>query len=235
MSVHASRQHPHTVANWPLLVDTWSMDLSAPTAPLLHGGTSAVLGVLAGTSAGLTGRTVARLAGLSHAGAGKILTQLVEHGMVLAEPVGAANAYRLNRQHLLVGAALDMVHALDRLEIQLSEAVGSWSVSCAGCALFGSAARRDGTTRSDLDVLVLRPDTVSLDDPKWRAQLDDTASQVEHWTGNPLSWVEFDLGTFTGMITGSDPLIGELRRDAHWLIAPTPPVDTALATTGRTA
>ena len=211
------------------------MDLSAPTAPLLQGGASAVLGVLAGTSAGLTGRTVARLAGLSHAGAGKILTQLVEHGMVLAEPVGAANAYRLNREHLLVGPALDMLHSLDRLETQLGETVGVWSVSCGGCALFGSAARRDGTTRSDLDVLVLRPDTVSLDDPSWRSQLDDTASRVERWSGNRLSWVEFDLGTFTGMITNSDPLVSELRRDAHWLVAPTPPVSTALATTARSA
>ena len=194
-----------------------------------------MLGVLAGTSAGLTGRTVARLAGLSHAGAGKVLTQLVEHGMVLAEPVGAANAYRLNRQHLLVGPALEMLHSLDRLETRLAMAISSWPLSCAGCALFGSAARRDGTTRSDLDVLVLRPDTVSLDDPTWRSQLDDTASQVERWTGNPLSWVEFDLATFTGMITGSDPLISELRRDAHWLFAPPPPVSAALATTARSA
>jgi hypothetical protein len=211
------------------------MDLSAPTAPLLQNGTSAVLAVLAGTSAGLTGRTVARLAGLSHAGAGKVLTQLVEHGMVLAEPVGAANAYRLNREHLLVGPALEMLHALDRLETQLGETVVSWSVSCAGCALIGSAARRDGTTRSDLDALVLRPDAVAVDDPSWRSQLDDTASQVERWTGNPLSWVEFDPTTFTRMITVDDPLIGELSRDAHWLIAPTPPVSTALATAASSA
>lgn len=211
------------------------MDLSAPTAPLLQGGTSTVLRVLAGTSTGLTGRTVARLAGLSHAGAGKILTQLVEHGMVLAEPVGAANAYRLNREHLLVGPALEMLHSLDRLENRLGQAVAGWSVLCAGCALFGSAARRDGTTRSDLDVFVLRPDKVAVDDPTWRAQLDDTASQVERWTGNPLSWVEFDLGTFTGMITSADPLISELCRDAHWLVAPTPQVSSALATTARSA
>jgi hypothetical protein len=211
------------------------MDLSAPTAPLLQGGTSAVLGVLAGTSAGLTGRTVARLAGLSHTGAGKVLTQLVEHGVVLAEPVGAANAYRLNREHLLVGPALGMLQALDRLETQLGAAIGSWPVPCAGCALFGSAARRDGTTRSDLDVLVLRPDTVAVDDRAWRAQLDDTASQVERWTGNPLSWVEFDTGTFTQMITTHEPLIGELRRDAHWLVAPTPPVSIALTTAARSA
>jgi hypothetical protein len=211
------------------------MDLSAPTSPLVQGGTAAVLGVLAGTSAGLTGRTVARLAGLSHAGAGKVLTQLVEHGMVLVEPVGAANAYRLNREHLLVGPALEMLHSLDRLETQLAGTILGWPVPCSGGALFGSAARRDGTTRSDLDVLVLRPDTIKVDDQDWRTQLDDTASQVERWTGNPLSWVEFDTATFNRMIAAGDPLISELRRDAQWLVAPTPPVSTALATKARSA
>ena len=128
-----------------------------------------------------------------------------------------------------------MLNALDRLETHLGAAIRGWLVACAGCALFGSAARRDGTNRSDLDVLVLRPDTVAVDDPAWRAQLDDTASQVQRWTGNPLSWVEFDTTTFTRMITSSDPLVGELRRDAHCLIDPTPPVRTALATSVRSA
>ncbi len=162
-------------------------------------------------------------------------TQLVEHGMVLVEPVGAANAYRLNREHLLVGPALEMVRAPDRLEAQLGTAFRSWAVPCAGCALFGSAARRAGTTRSDLDVLVLRPDTVAVDDFAWRVQIDDTASQVDRWTGNPLSWVEFNTGTFTRMIAAADPLITKLRRDAHWLVAPTSPVRTALATAVRSA
>ena len=217
------------------MVDTRSVDLSSPTAPLLQGGTSGVLGVLAGTSAGLTGRTVARLAGLSHAGAGKVLTQLVEHGLVLVEPVGAANAYRLNREHLLVAPVLEMLHTLDRLETQLGTAIGSWPVPCAGCALFGSAARRDVATRSDLDVLVLRPNHIAVDDPSWRTQLDDTAGQAHRWTGNPLSWVEFDTATFTRMIATADPLIGELRRDAHWLIEPAPRIRTALSTAARSA
>jgi hypothetical protein len=36
-----------------------------------------------------------------------------------------------------------------------------------------------------------------------------------HWTGDPLSWGEFDVTTFTRMTTVDDPLISELRRDAH--------------------
>ncbi len=99
-----------------------------------------------------------------------------------------------------------MLRALDRLETQLSKAIGDWPVPCAGCALLGSAARRDGTTRSDLDVLVLRPDAIAVDDQAWRAQLDDTASQAERWTGNPLSWVEFDTATFTQMIAAADAI-----------------------------
>jgi hypothetical protein len=82
---------------------------------------------------------------------------------------------------------------------------------------------------------VLRPDHLAVDDPSWRAQLDDTASQAHRWTGNPLSWVEFDTATVTRMITTADPLISELRRDAHWLIEPTPPIRTALSTAVRSA
>lgn len=155
--------------------------------------------------------------------------------MVLVEPVGAANAYRLNHEHLLVGPALEMLHSLDRLETQLAGTILGWPVPCPGGAPFGSAARRDGTTRSDLDVLLLRPDTVAVDDRARRARLDDTASQVERWTGNPLPWVEFGTGTFTQMITTHEPLIGELRHDAHWLVAPEPPVSTGLTTAARSA
>ena len=43
---------------------------------------------------------MARLDGLNYTGASKAPTQLVEHEMVLVEPVSAANASRLNRQHL---------------------------------------------------------------------------------------------------------------------------------------
>jgi predicted nucleotidyltransferase len=175
------------------------VDPSAPWAPLIQPGTSAVLGVLSGTSAGLTGRTVARLAGMSPAGAGKVLAHLLEYGLVLVEPVSAANAYRLNRDHLQVGPALELLRAVDRLEHRLEAAMRAWPVPCAGCALFGSAARRDGSARSDLDLLVLRPDAVAFDDQAWRSQLDQTAGQAERWTGNRLSWVEFDTSTFTRM------------------------------------
>ena len=223
------------VAKWLLLVDTTAVDLSAPGAPLLQPGMSAVLGVLAGTSAGLTGRTVARLAGMSHAGAGKVLAQLVEHGLVQVEPVGAANSYRLNREHLLVRPTLELLRAVDRLEDRLEAVISAWPVPCAGCAVFGSAARRDGSTRSDLDVLVLRTTTVALDDPTWRSQLDETASQAEQWTGNPLSWVEFDVTTFARMVTDRDPLVNELRHDAHWLIAPTSSISSALPSAARSA
>lgn len=59
--------------------------------------------------------------------------------------------------------------------------------------------------------LVLRPDTVAVDEPAWRAQLDDTASLVQRWTDTPLACVKFDTATFTRITTNSDPLIGELR------------------------
>jgi hypothetical protein len=161
--------------------------------------------------------------------------QLAEHGMVLVEPVGAANSYRLNREHFLVGPALELLGSIDRLEAALGAGLRGWAVPSAGCALFGSAARRDGSTQSDLDVLVLRPVGVGVDDPIWRSQLDDLASQAHRWTGNVLSWVEFDTRTFARMISATDPLVSELRRDAKWLIEPSPTIATALSAVPRSA
>ena len=50
--------------------------------------------------------------------------------------------------------------------------------------MFGSAARGDGDTSSDVDLLMVDPDDIDPEDPRWRQQLHEFASAVERWTGN---------------------------------------------------
>ena len=40
------------------------------------------------------------------------------------------------------------------------------------------------TEESDIDLFVVRPDTVDIDDGEWRAQLDGLSQRVHRWTGN---------------------------------------------------
>jgi hypothetical protein len=57
--------------------------------------------------------------------------------------------------------------------------------------------------KSDIDLLVVRPDTVDADDPQWRTQLDGLASSVTAWTGNDTRILEFSVREArTGLAVG---------------------------------
>ena len=176
--------------------------------------------VLAGTSAPLTGRTIARLAGVSPAGVAKVLATLSRHGVVDSQSAGSANLYRLNRDHMLVGPMLALLTTFQRLEANISEELRGWPVPCDGAILFGSAARRDGGLDSDLDILLIRPEGVAMANTVWREQLDSTANKVQAWTGNICSWMEYSTPEFVNLMAGADPLVDEVRIDGRWIIEP---------------
>ena len=190
------------------------MDLSDPASVALAPSTRAVLRTLAGTTQPLTGRDVGRLSGLSQNGAHKVLVQLVEHGLVHAEPAGQAVLHTLNRRHLLVTALLDMLTARQQLSSRLATAVSGWPVPAVHVSMFGSAARGDGGPTSDIDMLVVRPDSVDIDDTAWRQQLAEAATDVEAWTGNRLSWLELSQSEVAAASAEGEAIVTEWRRDA---------------------
>jgi predicted nucleotidyltransferase len=63
-------------------------------------------------------------------------------------------------------------------------------LSALHASLFGSTARGDGDTQSDVDLVVIRPAAVDEEDPTWREQLDRLAQRVESWTGNHSAIIE---------------------------------------------
>lgn len=188
--------------------------MSDPASVVLPPSTRAVLRALAGTTQPLTGREVARLSGLSQNGALKVLVHLGEHGLVRAEPAGRATLHTLNRAHLLIEPLLDLLATRQRLTTRLQEAVVGWEVPAVHLSLFGSAARADGGLASDLDVLVVRPDGVGIDDTAWRLQLSALASEVHHWTGNRLAWLELSHREIVAAAAGGEAIVAEWRRDA---------------------
>ena len=198
------------------------MDLASPSSLVIRPGLGSVVRVLAGTGAPLTGRTIARLAGVSPAGAAKVLATLSRHGVVDSQSAGSANLYRLNREHLLVGPMLALLSTAQRLEANINDELRGWLVPCDGAILFGSAARRDGGLDSDLDILLIRPKGVAMANTVWREQLDSTADKVKAWTGNICSWMDYSTPEFVNLMASSDPFVGEVRTDGRWLIEPPP-------------
>src|SRR5512142_2569560 len=74
-----------------------------------------VLGVLARADAAFTGREIARLVGASKEGTRHVLARLVEQGIVRREPAGAAQMYRLNRDHLAAPAIIELAGLREEL------------------------------------------------------------------------------------------------------------------------
>ena len=73
------------------------VDLTSPLRTLAPSLESAVLEVLAGTESGLSATAIARLAPRgSRQGQYTVLTRLVDHGLVLADPSSTGALYRLN-------------------------------------------------------------------------------------------------------------------------------------------
>jgi hypothetical protein len=179
----------------------------------LPAGTEAVVRALAGTDAALGVREVARVAGVSANRASQVLAHLVDHGLVLVDEHGAGRLCRLNRAHLAAEALLCLVDLRGRMFEFLRHEVQSWRHRALHVSLFGSAARGDGDTRSDFDLLVVRPDD-SGDDETWDGQLFDSGERIFAASGNQAAWFVTTPSDLRRAVEAGEPIIGEWRRDA---------------------
>lgn len=192
------------------------MDLGRPAAVALPPGTEAVIRALAGTVAPLGVRELARVAGVSANRASQVLSHLIEHGLVRVEEHGAGRLCRLNRAHLAVEPLLGLVELRGRLLGFLRDEVGSWDRRALHVSLFGSAARGDGHTGSDLDLLVVRPDR-KKDEEVWERQLYDSGERIMAATGNRAAWFVTTPADLARAVAANEPIVAEWRRDAAHL------------------
>jgi len=189
------------------------MDLGRPAAVALPSGTEAVIRALAGTVAPLGVRELGRVAGVSANRASQVLSHLIDQGLVLVEEHGAGRLCRLNRAHLATEPLLALVELRGRLLGFLRDEVGSWERRAVHVSLFGSAARGDGDTRSDLDLLVVRPDR-KKDEEAWERQLYDSGERIMAAAGNRAAWFVTTSSDLRRAVQVGEPITGEWRRDA---------------------
>lgn len=120
----------------------------------------------------------------SSTGARKALSRLVEQGVVLEQVTGRTHSYALNREHLLADVILKIASSRRELTSRIRDVINSWPVKPVTATIFGSAARNDMRSDSDIDILIVMPDETpeGLDDDL----AGDLASQVTRWTGNDV-------------------------------------------------
>jgi predicted nucleotidyltransferase len=200
-----------------------TMDLSRPWALIRSPIDMEVLLVLQGTTRPMTGREVARLvrAG-SQPAVNAALRRLAEEGLVRAEEAGNAYLYTFNREHLGAPAVELLAGIRTELERRLRAEIADWQIAPAHVSIFGSAARGDGDTRSDIDIFVVRPAGVAEDNPGWRDQLGRLADYVHDWTGNHAALSEVSAADVRRLRRERPPVVDQLRRDAITLAGPTP-------------
>jgi predicted nucleotidyltransferase len=198
------------------------MDVSRPHAAVIGGALEGeVLSVLAGTTRPLTGRQIARLASHgSDRGLRLALNRLAEQGLVDTVEAPPAVLYSLNRDHIAAPIAIQLADLRSELFRRLRTAIGEWQVPPVHASIFGSTARGDGDASSDIDLLVVRPDSVDSEDPAWRDQLHELAVAIERWTGNHASISEVDDEELLGLASERRPIVDELEQAAITVAGP---------------
>lgn len=191
------------------------MDLSRPYAAVCPTLDIDVLSALAHTTRPLTGREVSRLVGReSHEGVRKALSRLTAEGLVERQEAGGALLFTLNRDHLAAPAVAILADMRPELVRRLRRLIGSWDIGPMYASMFGSAARADGNTESDIDLFIVRPNAVDDNDMVWRQQLDDLAASVRRWTGNHAGIAEIAEREIPRLRADEPPIVRELREDS---------------------
>ncbi len=113
----------------------------------------------------------------------RVLNRLARQGVVDAMPAGAvATMYRLNREHVAADAIIQLADLWSSVLARIESHLSSWREPPRYAAVFGSWARREARSTSDLDLFLVRPDAVP--DEQWEAQVSDVEHHVTRWTGN---------------------------------------------------
>lgn len=190
------------------------VNLSTPHEVVLDRNLGRTLAVLAGTTRPLSGREVATLSHASSSTTWRVLQRLADHGVVRVQEAGsgAALLYSLNREHLAAEPVIALFDMRQRLFERLRREFRSWIAQPVHASVFGSAARGDGSTRSDIDIFVVGPE-LDEDEAAWRANLDRLSELVYAWTGNHAGISDVSVTELRRLLETRPPVIHDLERD----------------------
>lgn len=184
------------------------MDVGRPWADVMSGARGAVLATLVQLEAPVTVRTLARHAAVSPQGALRLVNELAGAGLVRVQPAGRSLMVSLNRDHLAAESVIGLVATRARLVDRLCDELAGWD-DLAAAWLFGSAARGDGDSGSDIDLLLVA--SRSPDTDRWADETARLVGRVQAWTGNAVQLVEHSRRSFAALVRDANPLVDAIR------------------------
>ena len=192
------------------------MDLAYPIRSVVPSLDGPVLVALAGLGAPVSGREVTRLVGkTSHGGVQRVLARLATEGIIHTERRSNAVFYTANREHLAWPAVEVLAGIRRNLLSRITEQVSTWLVPAQTVAVFGSLARGEGGTDSDVDLLLVREDDLTDERSRtWAGQVDSLVAAVEAWTGNRAQPYDISLTELRAHVDAGEPIVQSWRREA---------------------
>lgn len=158
---------------------------------MIPGATGRLLAALAQVDTGLPISTLATVAGVGRTRASGLIAQLHDLGLVDRREIGRTTLVALARDNA-AGELLDrLAHlhgvVMDRLRLLAAEL----DPAPLALVVFGSFARGEASTDSDIDVLAIRPD--DADSEAWTDAVSAFATSARRLTGNPVQVLDYDL------------------------------------------
>ncbi|MGH9197034.1 MAG: nucleotidyltransferase domain-containing protein [Acidimicrobiia bacterium] len=167
------------------------MDYRQPVEALIPGAQGRILGVLARAGAPLNLRTIARLAGISPGQASRVLPRLVDLGVVRRTEVPPSALFELPKGSFGAAMVRDLSNAHGALLQEMQKSASKFRPAPTSVVLFGSAATGEASADSDIDVLVVRPASVT-DDDEWTSAVMKWVAHIREFSGNPVNVLEED-------------------------------------------
>jgi predicted nucleotidyltransferase len=135
-------------------------------------------------------RTVAQLADVSVNRAATVLNELVSLGIVERREAGSSALVRLAHDNEAARSITQLGQLYERVVTRLEKEAGRIAPMPVSVVLFGSFARGEADSASDIDVLIVRPDDLSEGDDRWTDAVGRWTSRARRITGNPVNVVE---------------------------------------------
>lgn len=180
------------------------VDVSSPISTIIPSLDGPVLACLAATTAPLGLAQIHRQVGHgSKSGVRQVLLRMKEAGIVSEIPGG----YVINRLHIIAQAVEILADLHGELIRRIRSAINTWKSEVLLVGLFGSAARRDGNSSSDIDILIVS-DAKGLNE-----FADQLASQVTSWTGNRAQIVAINRKELRRLQQAKEPIVADWQSE----------------------
>jgi predicted nucleotidyltransferase len=191
------------------------VDLSHPEYVILGENRARILQRLAVLAEPASGRRIHELSGArALRTTQRILDELVALGLVDMQKVGPANAYTLNRGHVLWDPIEKVLATRAVVASAVEEAVREVTAGVVvSAAIYGSMARGEAGPESDVDVLVVWEDATAVDQRD--AALESLDERVRRLTGNRVQVLAVTGAELARLVEHDDPLVVSIRRDGQ--------------------